>query len=90
MTQSPAAMALASMTVMLWIIWSETIRRRRPSLILYSVRVLLFLAMAFVLVMNRFRFPYLYSPSIAALTWFAAVVGVLGAAYFGGKLFVRR
>ena len=77
MIQSPAAMALASMTVMLWIIWSETIRRRRPSVILYGVRVLLFLAMAVILVVNRYRFPYLYSPSIAGLTYFAAAVGVL-------------
>lgn len=90
MIQSPAGMAIAAMTVMLWIIWSETIRKRRPSTILYSVRVLLFLAMGVMLVMNRYRVPYLYTPSTTALTYFAAAVGVLGAAYFGGKLFVRR
>ena len=36
---SPGLMAIATMTVMLWILWSDTIRARRPSQILYTVRI---------------------------------------------------
>jgi hypothetical protein len=90
MIGSPAGMAIAAMTVMLWIIWSDTIRTRRPTIILYSIRVLLFLAMSGVLVFNRYRLPWLYTSSTRALTYLAAGVGVLGAVYFGRKLVVRR
>lgn len=85
----PAAMAIAALTVMLWILWSDTVRARRPSPILYTVRIALYLIMAGVLLLNRFRYPYLFSPTATVLVFVAAFVGVLGAAYFGRRL-VRR
>jgi hypothetical protein len=50
-------MAIASITVMLWIMWSDTIRARRPSPILYAVRIALFLIVAGVLILNMVRQP---------------------------------
>ena len=85
----PAAMAIAALTVMLWILWSDTVRARRPSQVLYTVRVALYLIMAGVLLLNRFRYPRLFSPAATVLVIIAALVGVFGAFYFGRRL-VRR
>ena len=85
----PAAMAIAALTVMLWILWSDTIRARRPSQMLYAVRIALYLIMAAVLVLNRFRYPWLFTTGATALVGIAAAVGVGGALYFGRRL-VRR
>jgi hypothetical protein len=85
----PAGMAIAALTVMLWILWSDTIRRRRSSPALYAVRVALYLIMTALLVMNRIRYPYMFSTSATVLIVITAFVGVLGAFYFGRQL-VRR
>ena len=85
----PAAFAIAALTVMLWILWSDTIRRRRPAPVLYAVRVALYLIMAGVLVMNRLRYPALFSTSATVLIALTAFVGLFGAFYFGWRL-VRR
>jgi hypothetical protein len=85
----PAAMAIAALTVMLWILWSDTLRQRRPSPILYTVRIALYLIMAGVLVMNRVRSPWLFSRTATFMVALAALVGVFGAFYFGRRL-VRR
>jgi hypothetical protein len=85
----PAAYAIAALTVMLWILWSDTIRARRPNPLLYTVRIGLYLTMAVVLVLNRVRYPQLFSTSASVLVGLAALVGVFGAFYFGRRL-VRR
>ena len=85
----PAGMAIAALTVMLWILWSDTIRARRSAPVLYAARVALYLIMAAVLVLNRVRYPYLFSTSATVLVGLAALVGVFGAVYFGRRL-VRR
>ena len=85
----PAAMAIAALTVMLWILWSDTVRVRRSSQVLYAVRVALYLIMAGVLVLNRFRYPWLFSTAATSLVALAALVGIFGAFYFGRRL-VRR
>lgn len=85
----PAAMAIAALTVMLWILWSDTIRRRRSSPILYAVRIALYLIMAAVLVLNRIRYPQFFSPAADILVVLAALVGVAGAIYFGRRLMRR-
>ena len=86
---SPAAMAIAAITVMLWILWSDTVRAKRPSQILYTVRIALYLIMAGVLVLNRFRYPWLFTRGSTILVGVAATVGVLGALYFGRRLVKR-
>ncbi len=85
----PSGMAIAALTVMLWILWSDTLRSRRPTPVLYAVRVLLYLTMASLLVVNRFRYPWLFSTTASVLVILAASVGVFGAFYFGRRL-VRR
>ena len=86
---SPGLMAIATMTVMLWILWSDTVRTRRPSQILYTIRIGLYLVVAGVLILNLVRYPQIFNASARVLTIVAAVIGVLGAAYFARKL-VRR
>ncbi len=85
----PAGMAIAALTLMLWILWSDTLRSRRPTPILYALRIALYLIMAGVLVLNRVRYPYLFSTGATALVIFAASVGIMGAAYFARRLVKR-
>jgi hypothetical protein len=86
---SPGGMAIAALTVMLWILWSDTIRTRRPTPILYAVRIALYLIMTGVLVLNRVRYPYLFSTTATVLVVLASCVGVTGAAYFARRLVKR-
>jgi hypothetical protein len=90
MMMSPATMALATITVMLWIMWSDTIRARRPSPILYTIRIGLYLVMSGVLVLNMVRYPRLYSGNVRILTMVAVGIGLLGAGYFARRLVRRR
>jgi hypothetical protein len=85
----PTGMAIAALTVMLWILWSDTVRARRPTPVLYAVRVALYLIMAAVLVLNRFRYPRTFSAGASVLVAITALVGLFGAFYFGRRL-VRR
>ena len=82
-------MAIAALTVMLWILWSDTIRRKRSSQALYAVRILLYLLVSALLVINRIRYPHLFSSSATVLIAVTAFVGLFGAFYFGRRL-VRR
>jgi len=86
---SPGLMAIASLTVMLWILWSDTIRARRPSQILYTIRIGLYLVVAFVLILNLIRYPRIFDATDRVLSIIAALIGILGAGYFAKKL-VRR
>jgi hypothetical protein len=87
---NPATMALATITVMLWILWSDTIRARRPSPILYTVRIGLYLVVSGILILNMVRYPNIFGGSARALTIAAVVVGLLGAGYFARRLVLRR
>ena len=82
---SPGGMAIAALTVMLWILWSDSFRRR-PNPIVYGIRVALFLVVAGVLTANLFRVPHVFTPGSRAVTIVAVVVGVGGAIYFLRKL----
>ncbi|HKO54811.1 MAG TPA: hypothetical protein VJ276_02965 [Thermoanaerobaculia bacterium] len=86
---SPAALALASITVMLWILWSDSLRSRKPSPILYTIRIGLFLVVAGILILNLIRHPASFDGAGRALAIVAALIGVMGAGYFARKL-VRR
>jgi hypothetical protein len=85
----PAGMAIAALTVMLWLIWSDTIRKGHTPAVLYAVRVALFVIVAGILVLNRIRYPYLFSSTATALVAAVALVGAGGAAYFARRM-VRR
>ena len=83
-------MAIATITVMLWIMWSDSIRARRPSPILYAVRIALFLIVSGVLVLNMVRRPDLFQGGERAVTIVAVLVGIAGAVYFGRRLTRRQ
>lgn len=81
-------MAIAAITVMLWILWSDTLRRR-PAQILYVFRITLFLIVSGVMLLNLVRYPLLFSGGTRTLTIMAIIIGFAGAAYFARRL-VRR
>jgi hypothetical protein len=85
----PAGIAIAALTLMLWILWSDSLRSRRPTPILYAMRVALYLVVTGVLVLNLVRYPRMFSGGARVLAVVAAMVGLFGAFYFGRKL-VRR
>ncbi len=85
----PAGMAIAALTVMLWILWSDSVRSRKPTPILYSIRILLYLTMAALLIGNRIRHPWMFSTSASVLVVVTALVGLFGALYFGRRI-IRR
>ena len=86
----PAGIAIALMTVMLWIMWSDTIRARKPSPILYTMRIAFYLIASGVLILNMFRYPHLFSGAARVLAILAAAVGVTGALYFARRLTRRQ
>jgi hypothetical protein len=86
---SPAGMAIAALTVMLWIVWSDTIRTKRPGPVLYAMRIALYLIMAGILVLNMFRYPSQFSATARVVTVLAALVGIFGAGYFARRLVTR-
>ena len=86
---SPAGMAIAAITLMLWILWSDTLRARKPTPILHAARIALYLIVAGVLILNMVRYPWLFLGTTKVITIVAAVIGVLGAGYFATRL-VRR
>jgi hypothetical protein len=86
---SPAGMAIAAITVMLWLIWSDTVRARRPSQILYTVRIALYLIVSGIFVLNIVRYPRYFAGVALPLAVLAAAIGILGAIYFGRRL-IRR
>lgn len=87
---NPAAMAIATITVMLWIMWSDTIRARRPSPILYAVRIALYLIVSGILVLNLVRYPEIFPGGTRLVTIVAVLVGLFGAGYFARRLVLRR
>jgi hypothetical protein len=85
----PTGMAIAALTVMLWLIWSDAVRSSHSPGILYAVRVALFVIVAGIFVLNRIRYPFLFSSTATMLVIVVALVGAGGAAYFARRL-VRR
>jgi hypothetical protein len=89
MILSPGAIALTALTLMLWILWRDSMRSRRPGQIIFTVRIALFLVVSGVLILNLFRYPHLYTSTARAVTVASALVGIGGAAYFSRRL-IRR
>ena len=86
----PIGMAIAAMTVMLWIIWSDILRTRRPMPLLYAMRIALFLIVAGIMVLNLVRYPNFFSGGAKVVAVLAVLVGIVGAIHFGRKLVLRR
>ena len=60
---NPAVMVIAAITVMLWILWSDTVRARRPSPILYAMRIALYLIVSGILVLKGKKAVFGYAPA---------------------------
>ena len=86
----PIGMAIAAMTVMLWIIWSDILRTRRPMPLLYALRIALFLIVAAIMVLNLVRYPHNFTGGARIFAVLAVMVGLAGAIHFGRKLVLRR
>jgi phosphoglycerol transferase MdoB-like AlkP superfamily enzyme len=85
----PVGFAIAALTVMLWILWSDSIRSRRASQALYAFRIALYLVVSGILILNRVRYPQYFSGSATVAVAIAVLVGVFGAFWFARRL-VRR
>jgi hypothetical protein len=83
---SASGMAMAAITVMLWLIWSDNVRPHRPAPILYALRVALFIIVAGVMVLNMVRHPASFAHGARPLAVLAIAVGLFGAWYFARKL----
>jgi hypothetical protein len=75
---------------MLWILWSDTLRARRPAPILYVMRIALYLIVSGILILNLVRYPHVFAGTTRALVIVAVLVGLLGAGYFARRLVLRR
>lgn len=82
-------MAVAAITVMLWILWSDTLRARKPAPVLYALRIALYLIVAGIMILNMYRYPWRFLGATKVLATIAIGVGIAGAAYFARRL-VRR
>jgi len=82
-------MTIAALTVMLWILWSDSIRTRRSGAALYALRVALYLIVSAILILNRVRYPWLFTTTATVLVAVAVVVGLFGAFWFARRLVAR-
>jgi hypothetical protein len=87
---NPVGMSLAALTVMLWILWSDTMRKRRPSAVLYAVRIALYLIVSGILILNVVRYPRYFGGNVRTLALVTVVVGFVGAGYFARRLVMRK
>lgn len=83
---SPVALAMAVMTVMLWLMWSDTVRARKQAPILYAVRIAFFLIASGVLVVDMVRYPNLFAGGARVVAIVTVMVGIFGAGYFARRL----
>lgn len=79
---SPIALPLAAIVVMLWLIWSDSLRRRRLAPLFYIARAFLFLIAGGVLLYNVINYPAAYPGETRLLAYSAVLVSVVGIAYF--------
>jgi hypothetical protein len=79
-------MPLAALTVMLWLLWSDSIRRGKQLKVFYFIRMLLFGAVSGVVIFNLVEHPDLFGHTGKVMSCVAAVVGVIGVVFFFRKL----
>jgi hypothetical protein len=77
---------LAALTVMLWILWSDSVRPRKPTKFHYLVRAIIFLGVSGVMVWNVLRYPSAFQGASLVFTWLAVAIGILGALFFIRKV----
>jgi hypothetical protein len=88
MTQ-PSTFPLLALTLMLWLIWSDSVRPRRPSRFVYVLRAAIFIGASGVLMFRMLESPHAYSVASKVLVAVTSLVGVLGAGIFMRKAMLR-
>jgi hypothetical protein len=81
---------IAAMTLMMWLLWSESLRDRPKHAAWHLSRATLYLGMAAVMVYNGWRYRWAFTTFNFVLLGLAAVVGLLGAGFFLRKAFPRK
>ena len=82
MTVSPLILAIAGLVIMLWIIWSDSVRIGRSHPTIYWMRVVLYIAAAAALILNMTRHLARFTMASEVMTIFAALAGICGAIHF--------
>jgi hypothetical protein len=82
LTVSPLALALAALAIMLWIIWSDSVRLGRSHAAIYWMRVVLYLAASAALVLNMTRHIVRFTTASEVVTVVAALAALGGAIHF--------
>jgi hypothetical protein len=83
---SSASIAIAAITLMLWILWRESLRPSRRTPVLYALRIALYLIVSGILILNRVRYPSQFTRGDTLLVIVAVVIGLFGASYFARRL----
>jgi hypothetical protein len=81
---------IAAITLMLWLLWSESLRNRPKHPAWHLSRATLYLGMAAVMVFNGWRYRWAFTPFNFVLLGLAAAVALLGAGFFLRKAFPRK
>lgn len=85
-----SAMPLAALTVMLWLLWSDSIRKRTSSFLVYALRAGLYLSATTVLLFNLISRPIAFMFGGRTIAIVAVMVGLLGALVFARKAMMAR
>lgn len=81
---------VAAMTLMLWLLWSESLRARVQAPAWHLFRAALYLGMAAVMVFNGWRYRAAFTTGNFVLLGLAAAVGLLGVGFYLRKAFPRK
>lgn len=73
---------LAALTLMMWIVWSDSVRRRRSGRGIYYFRVLIYLLACGVLGWSLWRYWHQVGTATVVLTILAILFGIGGAVHF--------
>ena len=76
---------VAALTVMLWLLWSDSLRRRKSARIVYIIRVVLYLVVGGVIATRLVTTPALFSQGGRVLATVTVGVALVGAGYFVRK-----
>ena len=85
-----SAIPVAALTVMLWLLWSDSIRKRASSSLVYALRAGLYLSATAVMLFNLISRPIAFTYGGRTFAIVAVIVGLLGAVVFGRKAMMAR
>lgn len=85
-----SAIPVAALTVMLWLLWSDSIRKRASSSLVYALRAGLYLSATAVMLFNLISRPIAFMYGGRTFAIVAVIVGLLGAVVFGRKAMMAR